>query len=97
MTRFSYLTTALAALLVLSAPAAQAGFKLNGPALDGRQVAVPDQLPIAGAPVAEEVRFGGDGVQLNGPALDGQEIAPPGALPLGGASLGRIVEIPRED
>jgi hypothetical protein len=42
MDRFLHLTIAFAAMLTLSAPAAQAGLHLNGPALDGRQVALPD-------------------------------------------------------
>jgi hypothetical protein len=37
MKRFSYLTAALAAMLVLSAPAAHARITSNGPALDGRR------------------------------------------------------------
>jgi hypothetical protein len=52
MTRFTYLATAFAALLALSAPGAHAGIHFNGPALDGRQVA----LPLDGArfePMAE--------------------------------------------
>ena len=92
MTRFSYLTTALAALLALSAPAAQAGTKLNGPALDGRDVALPDGQPIAGAPAAEEVRFGGDGVHLNGPALDGRQVG----LPTAGAPFEPTAEPSKE-
>jgi hypothetical protein len=92
MTRFTYLTTALAALLALSAPAALAGAKLNGPALDGRQVALPDRLPVAGAPAADEVRFGGDGVQLNGPALDGRQVW----LPTAGAPFEPMAEPPKE-
>ena len=51
MTRFFYLTTALSALIALSAPAAQAAIAANGPALDGRQAALPDGLRIVGAPL----------------------------------------------
>ena len=93
MTPFLYLTTALA-MLALSAPAAQAGIPLNGPAPDGRQVALPDGLRIVGAPAAEEVRYG-DAIAWNGPALDGRQVALPGTLPLDGAPLGRTPEVPR--
>jgi hypothetical protein len=84
MTRFLYLTTALSALIALSAPAAQAAIAINGPALDGRQAALPDGLRIVGAPV-EEVR----GSQLQGPALDGRQVALPDGL--------RIVGTPVEE
>jgi hypothetical protein len=70
MKRFMYLATAM---LTLSGPAAQAGLGMNGPALDGRQVALPDGLRIGGAPAAEEV----NGLHLNGPALDGRRVATP--------------------
>ena len=51
MPRSFFLTTALSALISLSAPAAHAGSHLQGPALDGREVALPDGLRIVGAPV----------------------------------------------
>jgi hypothetical protein len=91
MTRFLNLTTALA-MLALSAPAAQARIAINGPALDGRQVVLPDGLRIVGAPV-EEVR----GVQIQGPALDGRQVVLPDGLRIVGAPLGRIPELPRKD
>jgi hypothetical protein len=72
MDRFLYLSTALAAMLALSAPAAQAGLGMNGPALDGRQVALPDDLWIGGAPAEEPQK-----ITANGPALDGRRVATP--------------------
>jgi len=87
MTRFLHLTSALSALIALSAPAAHAGKTLQRPALDGREVELPDGRWIVGAPVAEEVHR----IATNGPALDGREVE----LPSAGARLGRIPEIPR--
>ena len=63
MKRFLYVTTALATLLALSAPAVQAypscgkwpTLCQNGPALDGREVALPDGLSIDGASKAKYV------------------------------------------
>ena len=82
MKRFLYLATALTPLLALSAPPAQAYpccgkwptlCHLNGPALDGRQVALPDGLSVDGASEADEVQ----GLSSNGPALDGRQLALP--------------------
>jgi hypothetical protein len=73
MTRFLDLSTAVAAMLALSAPAVEAGFGINGPALDGRQVALPDGSQIVSRPAAEEV----NGLHVNGPALDGRQVAAP--------------------
>ena len=72
MNRFPYLTTALAAMLALSAPVAQAGLHLNGPALDGRQVALPDSLQFGGTPAAELQR-----ITSNSLALDNRRVATP--------------------
>lgn len=73
MDRFLYLTTAFAAVLALSAPAAQAGLGINGPALEGQQFVLPDGSQIVGKPAAEEM----NGLHLNGPALDGRQVATP--------------------
>jgi hypothetical protein len=78
MKRFLYLTTALAALLALTAPAAQAGSRdgitLNGPALDGRAVRLPAGLSVDGAAEAQHFDWPPGS---NGPALDGRQVATP--------------------
>ena len=53
MKRFWFSTAVLAALLALSAPAAQAKLAGNGPALDGRLVQAPDGLSAQGASGAQ--------------------------------------------
>ena len=82
MKRFLYLATALTPLLALSAPPAQAYpscgkwptlCHLNGPALDGRAVALPHGPSGDGASEADEVQ----GLSSNGPALDGRPVALP--------------------
>ena len=72
MDRFLYLTTTFAAVLALSAPAAQAGLHLNGPALDGQQVVLPDGSQIGGTSTEELQK-----ITTNGPALDGRQVATP--------------------
>lgn len=92
MKRFLYLTTALATL-ALSVPAAQAGVQIQGPALDGREVALPGGLRIVGAPPAEEVRR----LALNGPALRGRRVEIPDGRVPGEATFGRVPELPRQE
>ena len=77
MKRFMYLATAM---LTLSGPAAQAGLGMNGPALDGRQVALPDSLRIGDTPAAELQK-----ITTNGPALDGRHVVLSDGLRIGGA------------
>lgn len=83
MDRFLYLTVALAATLALSAPAAQAGLHLNGPALDGQQVVLPDGSQTIGRPAAEEAQK----LASNGPALDGRQVGLPDGLRIGGTPM----------
>jgi hypothetical protein len=75
----------LAAVSFTAPASAKPGIHLNGPALDGQKVALPDRL--AGTP---EVAFDGDGVHLNGPGLDGQKVALPTWL-VGTPEVARLV------
>jgi hypothetical protein len=91
MKHLPYLTTALAALLMLSAPAAQAGPGINRPALDGRQAALSlsDGRQIGGT-TAEEPQ----GTTTRGLALDHRRrVATPD---LAGLSVGHE-RFPRDD
>jgi hypothetical protein len=76
-----------AAVFVLAATFAASAFAsdekpglfLNGPALDGHKVGLPDRLAGASEAAAGGDRDDdGDGIILNGPALDGQQVALPG-------------------
>jgi hypothetical protein len=92
MKRSLYLTIALATTLALSAPAAQAGLSINGPALDGRAVALPDGLSVDGASETQLVPG-----SANGPALDGRRIEVPRGLEMIGAPMGRVLESLRKE
>ena len=91
MKRFLYVTTALATLLALSAPAAQAypacgkwpTLCHNGPALDGRAVNLPDGVIVDGASEAQIFDWPPGS---NGSALDGRQVALPDELIVDGAS-----------
>lgn len=65
-------SAALFALLLTPVPAS-AGLSLNGPALDGRNLASDTRL-IGGQPIADEAASGCPtwGCGTNGPALDGR-------------------------
>ena len=77
MTRFWFSTAVLAALLALSAPAAQAKLAGNGPALDGRQVQAPDGLSVEGASATQFFPCPRAGCRATGPALDGRQLVTP--------------------
>jgi hypothetical protein len=75
-----YLSAALATLLALSVLEAQAGRKgitLNGPALDGRQVALPEGASVDGASETRFEQCPPWTCGQNGPALDGRRVATP--------------------
>jgi hypothetical protein len=78
MKRFWFLTAALAALLALSAPGAQAKLAGNGPALDGRQVQVPDGLSLDRASEMQFFQCPRQGCGTNRTVLGGRWVAPPG-------------------
>lgn len=61
--------TACAFVALTFAAPVSAGLQLNGPALDGQKVALPDRL--AGTPEVARLIY-------NGPALDGHKVALPG-------------------
>lgn len=60
MDRFLYLSSALAAMLALSASAAQAGLNCNGSALGGWRVATPDLAGLS----TDHKRFPGDAWEI---------------------------------
>jgi hypothetical protein len=95
MKRFLCLSTALAAMMVLSAPAAQAGssdgIAFHGPGLDGRQKVLPDGLRIVGMPATDEA----DGLHVNGPER-GRQVALPDGLRIAGMPLWYPPELHKE-
>lgn len=95
MKRFAYMTSCAVAAVALLASTAQAkpGIHLNGPALDGQRVALPDGLANRPALDGRRVALPGQsriagtpagdelfGGKYNGPALDGRRVEVPGTI-----------------